>query len=231
MNINNKNKNNTSISRAEFRHQIRLKRAAITVAAQQVYATKLSHVLQQEICHFISANGKNASVTDADIDTGTDKPLKIALYLANDGELDPLPFIQWCWQQSLAQAIEVYLPVIHPFSKGNLLFLKYTPCTNMVKNKYGINEPKLNVQTVCLASDLHFIFTPLVAFDQTGNRLGMGGGFYDRTLAAIAANVINSNQPAVIGLAHHCQLVDSLPVETWDIPLPKIITPKKTFIF
>ena len=52
----------------------------------------------------------------------------------------------------------------------------------MLKNKFGIWEPKLNVQNVLPLDELDILFTPLVAFDKQGNRLGMGGGFYDRTL-------------------------------------------------
>ncbi|MGR5488370.1 5-formyltetrahydrofolate cyclo-ligase, partial [Vibrio alfacsensis] len=57
---------------------------------------------------------------------------KVALYLATDGELDTLPTIQWFWQQG----IETYLPVIHPFSKGQLLFLRYAQDTPLVLNQY-----------------------------------------------------------------------------------------------
>lgn len=66
------------------------------------------------------------------------------------------------------------------------------------------------------------IVTPLVAFDDNGNRMGMGGGFYDRTLAQV-----KDNKPLAVGYAHDCQQVSYLPVEYWDIPLPIIITPTK----
>jgi 5-formyltetrahydrofolate cyclo-ligase len=157
------------------------------------------------------------------------KVKKIAIYLANDGELNTLPFINWCWKN----AISVYLPVIHPFSKGHLLFLKYTNTSSMVKNKYGISEPKLDVRSIITVANLDIIFTPLVAFDKQGNRLGMGGGFYDRTLATWHAQYQQNKQtkPMPIGLAHDCQQVTTIPIESWDIPLPKIITPTISYHF
>ncbi|MBA6303773.1 5-formyltetrahydrofolate cyclo-ligase [Colwellia sp. MB02u-14] len=153
----------------------------------------------------------------------------IAIYLANDGELNTQPFIDWCWQNNIA----VYLPVIHPFSQGNLLFLHYTETSALIKNKYGILEPKLDVRHIITVANLDIIFTPLVAFDRYGNRLGMGGGFYDRTLATWYAQYKQNQQtkPLPIGLAHDCQKVDNIPSETWDIPLLKIITPTISYHF
>jgi 5-formyltetrahydrofolate cyclo-ligase len=146
----------------------------------------------------------------------------IALYLANDSELDPMPFIKWCWQQKK----QVYLPVLHPFCPGHLLFLLFEECSIMVKNHYGIDEPKLDVNKVCPLNKLDVLFTPLVAFDDSGARLGMGGGFYDRTIANW-----QQHQVCPIGLAHDCQQVDIIPVEHWDIPLPEIITPTRNLRF
>jgi len=157
---------------------------------------------------------------------------KIAIYLANDGELNTQPFINWCFKNN----ISVYLPVIHPFSKGNLLFLKYTETSILIKNKYGILEPKLDVRDIITVDNLDIIFTPLVAFDVRGNRLGMGGGFYDRTLATWHVQYQQSKQSKQtkllpIGLAHDCQKVKNIPFESWDIPLPIIITPSTRYNF
>lgn len=146
---------------------------------------------------------------------------KVALYLANDGELNLTYFINWCWQQNIA----VYLPVIHPFSKNHLLFIRYHQHSEMINNKFGIKEPKITVPNIIPTKELDIIFTPLVAFDEQGNRLGMGGGFYDRTLAYLPTSC------RVIGLAHELQKVAQLPVESWDIPLAEIITPQKRYIF
>ena len=144
----------------------------------------------------------------------------IALYLASDGELDTQPLIEWLWQQGKY----TYLPVLHPFSAGHLLFLHYDANTPMATNKYGIAEPRLNQTLVLPVNQLDIICTPLVAFVKQRQRLGMGGGYYDRTLETWFKTGIGA-QP--IGLAHDCQYVESLPSQAWDIPLPKIVTPSR----
>ncbi|WP_258086712.1 5-formyltetrahydrofolate cyclo-ligase [Xenorhabdus bovienii] len=143
---------------------------------------------------------------------------KIALYLAFDGELDTRPLIQQLWQQNK----QVYLPVLHPFSQHHLLFLHYHAETSLNCNRFNIEEPPLDVRQVLPVSELDVMFIPLVAFDSTGQRLGMGGGFYDRTLAKWQQQNFYP-----IGLAHDFQLVNSLLSASWDIPLPEIITPEK----
>lgn len=140
----------------------------------------------------------------------------IAVFLSFDGELDTGPLIEQLW--TLGK--QVYLPVLHPFSSGHLLFLRYAPETPLVRNRFNILEPRLDVRQVLPLGELEVVLTPLVAFDHTGQRLGMGGGFYDRTLQ----NWRNGG-PYPIGLAHDCQQVERLPTEHWDIPLPEILTP------
>lgn len=144
----------------------------------------------------------------------------IALYLTADGEIETMPLIEWLWQQGK----NVYLPVIHPFSKGQLLFLHYSRTTPMTLNRYSIAEPKLDLRRIRPVRQLDLICTPLVAFDVSGQRLGMGGGYYDRTLSSW---FIRGQGPKPIGLAHDCQQVDQLPTEAWDVPLPKIVTPSQ----
>ncbi|MBH0027835.1 5-formyltetrahydrofolate cyclo-ligase [Pseudoalteromonas sp. SWN29] len=147
----------------------------------------------------------------------------IAIYLSNDGELDTSLLIKELW--SLNHAI--YLPIIHPFNGANLLFQRYEKNSPMRANRYGILEPKLNCSQICPLPALDYLLMPLVAFDKQGNRLGMGGGFYDRTLARLHEQ--NWQKPQLIGLAHECQKVETLPIESWDVPLKTIITPDKTY--
>lgn len=98
----------------------------------------------------------------------------------------------------------------------------------MTRNRYGIAEPELDVQQVLPHSMLDLICTPLVAFDAEGNRLGMGGGYYDRTLACWHEHGLG---PRPLGLAHDCQQVESVPQAQWDVPLPQIITPARCWRF
>ena len=144
----------------------------------------------------------------------------ISLFISFDGEINTRPIVEAFWQQKKS----VYLPVLHPFSRGNLLFLHYTPQTTMVAHPFGLVEPKLDVRHVLPVAELDVIITPMVAFDVRGHRLGMGGGYYDRTLEHW-----QRNQTYPIGIAHDCQRVDLLPSEDWDIPLPEIITPSQSW--
>jgi len=147
------------------------------------------------------------------------KAKTIALYLTNDGELNTDALIKWCWQQNK----QVVIPKLHPFTKGYLIFQHYHKNSLMQKNRYNIAEPVLNVTQLCLLNNIDIIFTPLVAFDNNGHRLGMGGGFYDRTLSALT----HQQNTSVIGIAHDCQQVERVPIEPWDIPIPKIVTPTR----
>lgn len=149
---------------------------------------------------------------------------RIGFYLANDGEINPLPTIHWLWTQNK----DIYLPVVHPFTAGHLLFLHYTPTSPMVRNKFNIEEPELDMDRVLPHSGLDLMFTPMVAFDQLGNRLGMGGGYYDRTLQGWHAHKLG---PKPIGVAHDCQQVEQIPCEEWDVPLPEILTPSRHWRF
>ena len=189
-------------SRTALRKEIRIRRNDLSQSMQQ----KSSQLLVQHL-------SRHQKVRSAQT---------IALYLANDSELDPMPFIKWCWQQKK----QVYLPVLHPFCSGNLLFLLFENNSPMIRNQYGIYEPKLELSKVCPLNQIDVLFTPLVAFDNSGARLGMGGGFYDRTIANW-----QQHQVYPIGLAHDCQQVDKIPVEHWDIPLPEIITPTRNLKF
>lgn len=138
----------------------------------------------------------------------------IAIFLSFDGEINTQSIIEYLWQQNKS----VYLPIIHPFVSTHLLFLNYNPKTQLIKNQFGILEPSLNVHNVLPYQDLDIIFTPLVAFDARGYRMGMGGGFYDRMLANY-----RSYQILPIGLAFACQEIERIDNKPWDIQLPEII--------
>ena len=189
-------------SRAQIRHTIRQLRRTLS-ADQQTHFAELAARRMLALPQVMQAK-------------------TIALFLSFDGELSTAPLIQALWQSGKA----VYLPVLHPFSNGNLLFLRYGEVTPLVRNRLKILEPQLDVRQVLPVSQLDVLVTPLVAFDSLGQRLGMGGGFYDRTMQ-------NRQQHHFypVGLAHDCQWVPELPVEAWDVPLPAVVTPSRLWLW
>lgn len=186
----------TSDLRQHIRKEIRQKRRALTADQQ-------AHFAEQAAARMLGF----APVVEAK---------SVAVFLSFDGELDTRPLIEGLWRAGK----QVYLPVLHPFSPGNLLFLRYLPDSLLATNRLKILEPALDVRHVLPLDRLDVLITPLVAFDNTGQRLGMGGGFYDRTLQNWRAHGF-----LPVGYAHDCQQVESLPVQEWDIPLPVVVTP------
>ncbi|MEQ8952630.1 MAG: 5-formyltetrahydrofolate cyclo-ligase [Porticoccaceae bacterium] len=144
------------------------------------------------------------------------QPKRAALYLAADGEIDPTSICAHLW----AQGAEVFLPRLN---EGKMSFAPYREGSNLTPNKYGIPEPDGQLSFGPKVLDL--ILMPLVGFDDSGNRLGMGGGFYDRTLAEA------NKRPRLIGLAHECQRVGKIEPQEWDIPLDAVITDQEIYRF
>jgi 5-formyltetrahydrofolate cyclo-ligase len=145
---------------------------------------------------------------------------RIAFYLPNDGEPDLLPLIEYAWRLDKA----CFLPVIGPRNSRRLWFLPYVPGTPLRVNRFGIPEPEHHPgERRFKAHALDLVLLPLVAFDAAGHRLGMGGGFYDRTLAFLHWRR-HWHKPRLLGTAYAFQEVASLPVEPWDIPLTGIVT-------
>ena len=149
----------------------------------------------------------------------------IAFYLANDGEIDPTLIIQKAWSMGKA----CYLPVLNPLSYSSLSFVKYTADTYWRKNRFNIPEPDLIRQHIRQPWALDLVFTPLVGFDNKGHRLGMGGGFYDRTFAFKLMS--KCRKPLLVGLAYDFQKLDTLQTDAWDIRLEKVATEKAFYTF
>ena len=148
----------------------------------------------------------------------------IACYLAQDGEISMRSVIEDAWSQGKI----VCLPVLHPFSEGQLLFLRYHKNSPMKANKFGIDEPQLRVTDIVPLPKIDVLFAPLVAFDLQGQRLGMGGGFYDRTLVPVARDKLTTK---VYGVAHDCQKVkNGIKSDKWDIPMQQIMTPSRIYV-
>jgi 5-formyltetrahydrofolate cyclo-ligase len=135
---------------------------------------------------------------------------RVAVYLAADGEIDTAPLA------ALARAREkvLYLPVILP--DDSLTFARWQQDATLRANRYGIPEPPETAES-SPAGELDLIVLPLVGWDRRGGRLGMGGGFYDRTLEEVSGTTL-------LGLGHSCQELESVPVQAWDIRLDFVAT-------
>lgn len=151
---------------------------------------------------------------------------RIALYLAADGEVETGVLIERAWSSGK----QVYLPVLVPFAHNRLWFVQYRPDTRLVRNQFGIAEPVINHQQIVAPYSLDAVFTPLVGFDDKGNRLGMGGGFYDRSFAFLRHRK-HWKKPRLIGMAFDFQQLEDLPSQPWDVPLSAVATDQKWLDF
>ena len=114
-----------------------------------------------------------------------------------------------------------YLPLVPKRLGRPMRFARLGASTRWYHNRFGIPE---NYDPRPLsAGKIDVMFMPLVAFDPTGNRLGMGGGFYDGTLAFLRRRHV-WRKPLLIGTAYEMQKVDCLPREAWDVRLDYVIT-------
>lgn len=185
--------------RQQLRSQMRARRRALSAAQQMRAAQSLATHLSQ---HLWFRQAKH-----------------IAFYLPNDGEIDPRPLLNL----GLALGKACYLPVITP--QQQLIFRRTDGHSALVTNRYGIAEP---AQGAPFRPHwlLDLVLLPLVAFDNAGNRLGMGGGYYDRTFATRPHRPHPMGRR--LGLAHSCQRVGCLASASWDIPLHAIATESGT---
>ena len=151
---------------------------------------------------------------------------RVALYLPNDGEIDPLPLMLRLWQSGKT----CYLPILSPLRHDRLWFAPYLPDTTLTVNRLGILEPVTPARAWTRAQGLDLILMPLVGFDIQGNRLGMGGGFYDKSLAFLRHRRA-WHKPQLIGLAHDFQLVKKIEINTWDVPLQAVATDRQVYTF
>ena len=134
----------------------------------------------------------------------------LALYLAQDNEIDTTPLATL----ARAKGTELYLPVIEPGNK--LTFALWHINDDLHRNRFGIPEPAAEAPRKSIEA-IDLVCLPLVAWDTRGVRLGMGGGFYDRSLAGITG-------PMKVGLAYELQQRADLPHEPWDISLDYVAT-------
>lgn len=192
-----------NLDRNQLRKNIRQQRRQLPLQQQHQHAQLLSH----HVCrHPLFLNSR-----------------RVAGYLAEDGEINPELIIEKAWRYKK----DVYLPILPPTGHA-LFFAPFTPQSRLIPNRFGIQEPDIHPKHWIRARQLNLILMPLVAFDPQGNRLGMGGGFYDRSLG-FTRHRKQWHSPHLLGLAHDLQKVNQLPFESWDVPLNMIATEQRLY--
>ncbi|QQE88460.1 5-formyltetrahydrofolate cyclo-ligase [Azotobacter chroococcum] len=189
------------LSRAQLRRLLRERRRALAPQRQRQAARRLYRQLAQ---HPLFRRCRH-----------------VALYLPNDGEIDPGLLLDAAQRRGKA----TYLPVLNAWPATRMVFQRIHPGEALHLNRFRIREPRPNRARQRKIWTLDLLLMPLVGFDCEGGRLGMGGGFYDRSLAYRTRHKY-CRKPALLGLAHECQKVDRLALASWDVPLEATVTDK-----
>lgn len=192
------------LSRPQLRRMLRKARRALTPSEQRQAALGLYRQLAQ---HPLFRRAKH-----------------ISLYLPMDGEIDPRLLLRAAQRRGKA----TYLPVLSAWPRTKMVFQRVRPGEKLKPNRFRILEPRINVGQQRKVWALDLVLLPLVGFDDAGGRLGMGGGFYDRSLAYLSRRS-HWRKPILLGLAHECQKVERLAQASWDVPLEGTVTDRKWY--
>ncbi|QJI31680.1 5-formyltetrahydrofolate cyclo-ligase [Pseudomonas sp. ADAK18] len=193
------------LSRPQLRRMLRKARCALTPSEQRQAAQGLYRQLAQ---HPLFRRAKH-----------------ISLYLPTDGEIDPRLLLRAAQRRGKA----TYLPVLSAWPQTKMVFQRVRPGEKLSPNRFRILEPQVNVSRQRKVWTLDLVLLPLVGFDDVGGRLGMGGGFYDRSLAYLARRK-TWRKPTLLGLAHECQKVERLAQASWDVPLEGTVTDRHWYV-
>lgn len=142
----------------------------------------------------------------------------IAAYYALGNEVD----LTTCMLNVEKKNWTGYVPIVLP--QFQMQFAPVNSSTQTSLNKFGIREPNVELASLVEATALDTVLVPLVGFDEDCNRMGMGGGYYDR---CFAHRKNGSKKPLLIGVAFECQGVANVHTESWDVPLDYVITEKR----
>ena len=147
----------------------------------------------------------------------------VAVYVAFDGEVDLRDTIVHATRSGKI----VYLPAVGRRRDRVMQFLRFNPGTRLRGNRFGIGEAVPTAGNRTLPGRIGLVLVPVVGFDQTGTRLGMGGGFYDRCFAALARRT--SFRKRLVGVAFECQKVDWIERMAWDVPMSAVVTERRVY--
>ena len=191
------------VEKARLRREIRARRRTLPAADARLAARRAAHRLWSLPALSAARN--------------------LALYLPNDGEIDCTPVAVQAWRRGRS----VFLPVV---TGNSLRFAPFSAESGLKPNRFDIPEPVAPVRDWRSAHQLDVIIAPLVAFDLQGHRLGMGGGYYDRTLAFLRLRSC-ARRPHFVGLGFEFQQIALLPADAFDVRLDAVVTEATTHRF
>ncbi len=187
-----------------------------SASSKKVIREKLLHLreeLSASVCH-----EKSREVTKRFLASSAFKAAgTIHFYLSNAAEVQSDAMIL----EALRLKKRVIVPVVPP--EGRSLSFSDLPDLDpdhLQIGPFGIRQPIPSLMKEATIRDVDLWIVPGIAFDVQGNRIGYGGGYYDRVLCCVKGKII--------GLAFECQVVELLPMEEQDCPVDKIITERRT---
>ena len=184
-------------AKAELRQQLRARRLDLALSQRSDFDDLIRQHLYQLIDSRIPVSGN----------------LSIAAFWPFDGEPDITPVCRRLWDLGG----EIALPVIGSASENTMNFHHWHRDTQLEQNSFGIYEPQHTA--IKMISEFDILLIPIVGYDRFGNRLGMGGGYYDRQLAKLN----KMSTPLKAGIAYSLQETAEMGVDEWDIPLHGVV--------
>lgn len=145
---------------------------------------------------------------------------RIAAYFAVNGEISLQPLIE----QALKQDKQIFLPIL---DQQALKFAAYFETQKMRLNRFRLPEPDVSSEQLLAPTELDLVLAPLVVFDAACNRIGMGGGYYDRSFEFRKNS--STSSPVLVGVAHDSQKVDQIDAMGWDVRLDMVVTDRAIY--
>lgn len=189
--------------KAALRKQLRAARNAVPATARRHAGQAL---VRHALRHRLLAAGK-----------------RIGFYMPANGEIDVRPLLD----RAYAMGVHCYLPIVPGRGHLKLWFSRmagqpaWHPHWRL--NRFGIPEFHPPRGRRLRAASLQRVFMPLLGFDGRGYRIGMGGGYYDASLAFLGRRKA-WRVPDLVGVAFAAQQTARVPNDPWDMPLDKILT-------
>jgi 5-formyltetrahydrofolate cyclo-ligase len=187
-------------ARAEMRNQCRAARVALGVKGRSAASLAICRRIRNTP-HYLRAR-------------------HLALYWPLGAE----PDLRELLGAALRDGKRCYLPVMRPGRR--LWFVRYRAGDPLQTNTYGISEPRYRARDTLAPAFLDLVCVPLAGFDRSGTRLGLGGGYYDRSFAFKLRGI--GGKPLLLGVAFACQELPAIAREAWDVPLHAVVTERES---